>query len=169
MTDPIQLRPHRVVIEAPRAMVYQKMSSFGKGRLQGDNNESSKVISRDGDTLVAEFKTKAGPFSYTTIEEITLEKDRRITFKHLNGPLAYAWEEFVFSEVGNGDTELVHNGEFIWKRIPLLGRLAGRLYTKPVFERTIAKHLQQVKVGCEARAARSHVFRRKQTASSDQR
>ena len=133
MTQPIQLSPHKVLIEAPRAMVYQKMIAFGKGRLQGDNNESSNVISRDGDTLVAEFKTKAGPFSYTTVEEITLEKDRRITFKHLKGPLAYAWEEFVFNEVENGDTELVHNGEFIWKRIPLLGRLGGRLYTKPVF------------------------------------
>ena len=167
MTDPIQLRPHSVVIEAPVAMVYQKMSSFGKGRLQGDNNESSNVISRDGDTLVAEFKTTAGPFSYTTVEEITLEPDQRITFKHLKGPLAYAWEEFVLSDVGNGNTELVHNGEFIWKRIPLLGRLGGRFYTKPVFERTIAKHMQQIKVGCEARAARSHVFRRKEGATPE--
>ena len=167
MTDPIQLKSHRVDIEAPMAMVYQKMSSFGKGRLQGDNNESSRVVSRDGDTLVAEFKTKAGPFSYTTVEEITLEKDRRITFKHLKGPLAYAWEEFVFSEAENGDTELVHNGEFIWKRIPLLGRLAGRFYTRPVFEKTIVKHMEQIKVGCEARAARSHVFRRKERATSE--
>ena len=167
MTDPIRLQSHKVVIQAPMAMVYQKMSSFGKGRLQGDNNESSEVISRDGDTLVAEFKTKAGPFSYTTVEEITLEKDRRITFKHLKGPLAYASEEFVFSESETGDTELVHNGEFIWKRIPLLGRLGGRLYTKPVFEKTIAKHMQQIKEGCEVRAARSHVFRREERALSE--
>ena len=166
MTRPIQLKSHRVLIDAPREMVYQKMTAFGRGRLQGDNSESSKVISRDGDTLVAEFKTKAGFFSYTTLEEITLEDGKRITFRHLKGPLAYAWEEFVFSDV-DGKTELVHNGEFIWKRIPLLGWLSGKLYTKPVFERTIEKHMQQIKVTCDARAARSHVFRRKQQAPSE--
>ena len=165
MTRPIQLKSHSVLIDAPREMVYQKMTAFGRGRLQGDNAESSKVISRDGDTLVAEFTTRAGFFSYTTLEEITLEDGKRITFRHLKGPLAYAWEEFVFNEV-DGKTELVHSGEFIWKRIPLLGWLAGKLYTKPVFERTIEKHMQQIKVTCDARAARSHVFRRKQQAPS---
>ena len=95
MTRPIQLKSHSVLIDAPREMVYQKMTAFGRGRLQGDNNESSKVISRNDDTLVAEFKTKAGFFSYTTLEEITLGDGKRITFKHLKGPLAYAWEEFV--------------------------------------------------------------------------
>ncbi len=166
MNRPIQLKSHTVLIDAPREMVYQKMTAFGRGRLQGDNNESSKVISRDGDTLVAEFKTKAGFFSYTTLEEITLEDGRRITFRHLKGPLAYAWEEFVFNDV-EGRTELVHNGEFIWKRIPLLGWLAGKLYTKRVFERTIEKHMQQIKVTCNARAARSHVFPRKQQTPSE--
>ena len=166
MTRPIQLESHRVLIDAPKEMVYQKMTAFGRGRLQGDKSESSKVISRDGDTLVAEFTTRAGPFSYTTLEEITLENGKRITFRHLKGPLAYAWEEFVFNDF-DGKTELVHNGEFIWKRIPLLGWLAGKLYTKPVFERTIAKHMQQIKITCDARDARSHVFRRKQQAPSE--
>ena len=154
----IQLESHKVRIEAPCEMVFQKMSSFGRGRLVGDNNESSRIISRDDNSLIVEFRTKAGPFTYTTNEQVTLESPKRITFRHLDGPLRYAWEEFVFNDI-DGDTELVHNGEFIWRNLPVVGWLGGRLYTKPMFERVIKKHMWQIKVSCEARAARSHVFR----------
>ena len=166
MAKPIRLKSHAVTINAPRELVYQKMTSFGKGRLQGDNNESSRVISQDGNNLVVEFRTKAGPFSYTTIEQVTLEAPERITFKHLRGPLHYAWEEFALNEA-DGNTELVHSGELVWSRLPLVGWLGGLLYTKPVFERTIEKHMKQIKVTCEARAARSHVFRRRQATPTD--
>ena len=147
MARPIRLKTHRVLIGAPREMVFQKMSSFGRGRLKGDNSESCRVISRDGNTLIAEFKTRAGPFSYTTIEQVTLEPPDRIIFKHLKGPLHYAWEEFVFNDV-DGDTELIHNGEFIWHWFPLIGWLSGILYTRPTFERAVARHMQEIKVGC---------------------
>ena len=79
----------------------------------GDNNESARVICREGDKLVAEFVTKSWIFKYKTVEEVSIEAPNRITFTHLVGPLHYAWEEFVFSDV-DGDTELVHNGEFVW-------------------------------------------------------
>ena len=158
MARPIQLESHKVRIKAPCEMVFQKMSSFGRGRLAGDNNESSRIISRDGNSLIVEFRTKAGPFTYTTNEQVTLETPNRITFRHLDGPLHYAWEEFVFNDI-DGDTELVHNGEFIWRSLPVVGWLGGQLYTKPTFERVIKKHMSQIKVSCEARAARSHVFR----------
>ena len=118
MARPIRLRSHGVLINAPREMIYQKMTSFGSGRLQGDNNESSRVLERDGNEILAEFKTRAGPFVYTTVEKVTLDPPERITFEHLKGPLHYAWEEFVFVEA-NGATELVHNWEFVWRRLPL--------------------------------------------------
>ena len=165
MTRPVELKTQTVVVKAPRDMVYQKMTSYGRGRLQGDNNESSKVICRDGNSIVAEFRTRAGPFTHTTIELVTLEPPERITFKHLKGPLHYAWEEFVFNDV-EGDTEITHRGEFIWSRFPVLGWLGGLLYTKPAFERVIEKHMQQIKLSCEARFARSHVFRNQQTSRS---
>ena len=165
MASPIRLKIHRVLIKAPREKVFQKLSSFGRGQMKGDNNETSRVLSRDGDTIIAEFKTKAGPVTYTTVEEVTLEPPDRITFRHLEGPLHYAWEEFVFNDV-DGDTELVHNGEFIWSRIPLVGWLGGMVYTKPMFERVIEKHLAQIKVNSDAHAARSHVFRRRESAQT---
>jgi len=157
MADPIKLNSHRVLIKAPRDLVFQKMSHFGRGRMKGDNNESARVICREGDKLVAEFVTKSWIFKYKTIEEVSIEAPDRITFKHLVGPLHYAWEEFVFNDI-DGDTELVHNGEFIWSKFPLVGWLGGLFYTKRAFESVIAKHLERVKFTCEERAARSHVF-----------
>ena len=163
MTRPIRLKTHRVLIKAPRELVYQKMSSIGQGRLKGDSSESSRVISRDGNNIVAEFRTRSGLFTYTTIEQVTLEPPGRITFVHLKSPLQYAQEEFLFNDVDSG-TEMVHSGEFTWHRFPLIGWLVGRLYVKPMFERVLQKHMHQIKIACEARAARSHVFPRRQGA-----
>ena len=150
--SPIKLKTHKVLIKAPCEMVFQKMPSFGRSRLKGDNNESSWVLCRDDNHLIAEFKTKAGLFSCTTIEEIHLERPKRITFKHLKGPLHFAEEEFVFTDV-DGDTKMEYRSEFIWHRFPVIGWLAGRLYTKPMFERTARKHMEQIVVPCEERTS----------------
>lgn len=157
MATPIKLNSHAIRIKAPRELVYQTMSHFGRGRIKGDNNESVRVICRTDDTIIAEFRSKAWLKTYTTIEEVGLEPPERITFKHLSGPLDYAWEEFVFTDV-DGETELVHNGEFIWKNIPLVGWLGGVIYTRRAFESVVAEHMEQLKIATEARAARSHVF-----------
>ncbi len=161
MASPIKLRPHSVHIRAPRELVFQMLSHFGRGRLPGDNNESSKVLSRDGNTLTVEFKTKALFKTYTTVEQVTLHAPERIEFNHLSGPLAYAQEAFTFEQVSDTHTRLTHSGEFIWSRFPLFGRFGGLIYTRPVFERTIRLHLAQVKEAAEARAARSRVFPRR--------
>ena len=163
MPRPIKLKTHKLLLKAPRKMVFQKMSSFGSGRLKGDVDGSSRVISQEENHLVVEFKTKAGLFSYTTIEEITLEPPERISFRHLKGPFHYAWEQFTLTDV-DGDTELAHDGEFIWKRIPLIGWFGGMVYTRPVFERTVARHMEQIRETCEARAQRSHVFGKREAA-----
>ena len=136
------------------------MSHFGRGRLPGDNNESSKVLERDGNRLTVEFKTKALFATYTTVEVVNLYPPERITFRHLSGPLHYANEEFRFEEMDGRQTDLTHSGEFIWSIFPLFGWFGGIIYTRPVFERTIVKHLEQVKQAAEARAARSRIFPR---------
>ena len=160
MPNPIKLRPHTVRIQAPRELVFQMMSHFGRGRLPGDNNESSKVLERDDNRLVVEFQTKALFTTYTTVEEVRLYPSERITFEHLSGPLHYAREHFKFDDVDGRETDLTHSGEFIWSRFPFFGWFGGVIYTRPVFERTLVKHMAQVKQTAEARAARSRVFPR---------
>ncbi len=157
MTRPVRLSSHRVIIRAPRELVYQKMSSFGRGRLQGNSGESSRVVYRSGNTIVAEFNTRAGRLTVTTLEEVTLDPPSRLTFRHLRGPLHYALERFVLTDV-DGDTALEHSGEFVWSRLPVLGWLAGRLLIKRPFERVLERHMDEIKTGCESRARRSHVF-----------
>ena len=158
MGKPLQLSTHCVFIKAPRQMVFEMLTAFGKGRLAGNNAESSKVILRNGNDIIAEFRTKAGLRTYVTLEQVTLDPPERIAFKHLNGPLVCVEEEFLLKEV-DGGTELVHQGEFEWKRIPILGYLVGRLYVKWMFERLMVKHMEELKQGIEARAARSHVYK----------
>ena len=162
---PIQLKTHSVLIDAPRELVYQKMTAFGRGRMPGDSNDSSRVISRDGDSLVVEFKTKVGPINYTTVEKVDLHPPETIAFEHISGPLHCAFEEFTFEDQ-DGQTLLTHAGSIIWSRFPLIGWLGGMIYTRPMFNRFMARHLQHIKTSCEARAARSHVFRRKDKSSA---
>ena len=159
-SEPIRLRPQTIRIDAPRELVFQMMSHFGRGRLPSDNSEASRVVCREGDRLVAEFRTRAGFFTYTTLEEVRLHPPERIEFRHLKGPLAYAVEEFAFRAVDERRTDLTHSGEFVWSGFPLFGRLGGLIYTRPVFERAIAAHMAQVKSAAEARAVRSRVFPR---------
>ena len=163
--SPIQLNPQSVEIDAPRELVFQMLSSFRRGRIAGDNAESTRLISEDGNVKTVEFTTKAGPFSYRTLEEVTLHRPERIEFKHLEGPLDFSEEEFTLDETPDGGTLLTHTGSFIWKRFPFFGWFGGVIYTRPMYHSVIRKHFATVKEAAEARAARSHVFRRDRTAS----
>ena len=163
VSRPIELRPHAVVIDAPRELVFQMLTAFRRGRVAGDNTESTRLVSEDGDTKIVEFHTKAGPFTYKTVEEVTLSKPDSIAFRHLEGPLHFSEEKFTLEETPDGCTLLTHSGSFIWSRFPFFGWFGGMIYTRPMFHRVIKRHLAAVKKAAEARAARSHVFRRRET------
>ncbi len=163
--NPVQLKTHCVLIDAPREMVFQKMTAFDRGQMPGDPDESSEVLSRDGDSLSVKFRNRAGFITYTSVEQVTLYPPGRITFKHLSGPLHYAYDEFLLED-RDGQTLLSHRGEIVWSRVPLFGWLGAVLYTRPMFERVVARHMAVIKSTCEARASRSHVFRRKDTRST---
>ncbi len=63
------------------------MTAFNAGPTPGDSNESSKVLSSDDESQTVEFKSKAGFITYTSVEKVTLDAPKRITFNHLSGPL----------------------------------------------------------------------------------
>ena len=142
------------------------LSSFRRGRIAGDNAESTRLISEDGNVKIVEFITTSGPFSYRTLEEVVLHRPERIEFKHLEGPLDFSEETFTFDETPEGGALLTHSGSFIWKRLPFFGWFGGIIYTRPMYHRVIRKHFATVKEAAEARAARSHVFRRGRSETS---
>ena len=156
----IELSPQSVEIDAPRELVFQMLSSFRRGRVAGDNAESTQLLSEEGNVKTVEFITRAGPFTYRTLEEVTLYRPEKIEFRHVEGPLDFSEETFTLEETAGGNTLLSHSGRFIWKRFPFFGWLGGIIYTRPMYHRVIRKHFVAVKEAAEARAARSHVFRR---------
>ena len=162
----VALNTQKVIIDAPLELVFQMMSAIGSGRLPG-SDERSKVLQRDGDTLIAEFFTPSGKKMYRTVEEVRLYAPYRITYRHLEGPITYSEEEFLLTEVADG-TQVTYIG-VIEHRVPLLpglGWLASLLYIKPKYDTVIQDHLALIKKGAEARASRSHVFRRTKPAAA---
>jgi hypothetical protein len=154
----VVLTPHETIVNAPREMVFQMLTAFGRGRLPLSKG-TSRVIEQDGDRLIVEFTTDAIYKTYVTLEEVTLHSPDRITFKHLGGPLDSCDEVFTFEELPDGKTLWRHTGSFRlgW---PVVGDVVGRKVTKRWFERMMRKHMREMKEAIEARAARSHVFKR---------
>ena len=148
-------------IRAPREMVFQMLNAIGKGSLPGADGESSRILERRGDTMIAEFLTPSGGRTYRTVEEVRLYPPERITFRHLEGPLALAEEEFVLAEANDG-TELRYAGEIEYKVhwLPGVGWLIAMFYVRGKYDAVIRNHMEKLRNAAEARAARSHVFRR---------
>lgn len=165
MTDihSVVLTPHEVTVDAPREMVFEMLTAFGRGQLPGAK-EKTRVLEEDGDRLVVEFTTDAIYKTYVTLEEVTLHRPDRITFKHLDGPFESCDEIFTFEELPDGQTLWRHTGSFTlgW---PVVGKVVGRNITKRWFERVMRKHMREMKEAIEARAARSHVYKRRRPAS----
>ena len=160
----VSLADQSLYIDAPREMVFQMLSAIGKGSLPGAQEESSRVLEQRDDALIAEFLTKSGRRTYRTVEEVRLYAPERITFHHLEGPLAASDEEFRLVE-RDGGTELLYGGEIecrIWWMpwMPWLGRLIALLYVKSKYDSVIRTHMERLKSAAEARASRGHVFRR---------
>ena len=161
MSGPLALKPQSVEIDAPRELVFQMLTSFRRGRIAGDDSESSNLISEDGNTKVVEFRTKAGPVHvHYSGRGKALSPSRRLPSSISKGRYHFSEEAFTFEENDGGQTVMTHTGSFIWKRFPFFGWLGGVIYTRPMYHRVIRKHLAVVKEAAEARAARSHVFRR---------
>ena len=61
-------------------------------------------MEREGGRLLVEFVSRDGRRLYRTLEEVMLYPEERITFRHLEGPLKHASEEFQLSEVPEART-----------------------------------------------------------------
>ena len=157
----VKLSDNEVFINAPRELVFQMLSAIGRGSLPGNQGESSRVLERDGDRIVAEFLTTSGKRTYRTVEDVRLYPPDRITFRHLESPLSYSEEEFLLKEV-EGGTALSYRGDIECRMhwLPGVGWLVAWIYVKRKYDSVIRDHMDRLKAAAEARAARSHVFRR---------
>ena len=151
---PIELTPRILYIDAHPGIVWEILRSVGKGQLPGSKNRA-RLIEDHGDTLLVEFTSVDGAKERITLEEVTFYPPDRVTYTHLGGPLRSAFEEFLVQPTGNGGTTLRYSGHFEAK-LPLI----GPLYVKPIFDRLVREHIEELKGAAEARAARSRKYPR---------
>jgi hypothetical protein len=145
-----ELGPIRIRIQAPRDLVYEIISAPYLGRTP--SGSGIEVLVR-GDTLVvAAHQTKVHFYTARTVEAVEFDPPARVGFRHLTGPVPHAVEEFVLVDV-NGATELRYGGE-IGIDFFILGRIAGRRWVRPQWERTVRAHLDDLKRRAELRAER---------------
>jgi len=151
------LGPLTVRMEAPRDLVYEILSAPYAGRAK---DESIELLAGDGSVVVAAHLTKVHFYEARTVEAIELEPPTRIGFRHLTGPVPEAVEEFRLETAG-GVAEVHYEGtlgiDFFW-----LGRVAGRRWVVPQWNRVVADHLEEVKAKAEQRAERARERERRE-------
>jgi hypothetical protein len=148
----VKLMRRIVFIDAPRDTVFQVVTALGAGNLP--RGESAKDLSRTGNTIVAEFKTRGGFRMYTTVGEVTLHPPDRVAFKRVSGPLRSATVELSLMEAERG-TKLEAHGEFVWKVAPVLGWAIGVLFVKSIVDAAVARQMWRIKKVAEERAGSS--------------
>jgi hypothetical protein len=145
-----ELGPIEFQIAAPRELVFEVLSAPYVGRASGGS--AIEVLARGEGIAVAAHFTRVHFYTARTVEVVELDPPARIGFRHLTGPVPYAVEQFELDEV-DGHTKLRYGGE-IGIDFFLLGRIAGRHWVRPQWERTVRAHLEDVRGGAEQRAGR---------------
>lgn len=136
-------------IDAPRELVFEVAAAPYLGRTPPAGTE---VWERGSDLVVAAHHTRVHFYTARTVEAVRFEEPERIAFRHLQGPVPEAFEEFLLRDAGGG-TELEYRGQIgidWW----LLGRLAGRVWVVPQWESKVRPHLEDLKERAEERARR---------------
>jgi hypothetical protein len=144
-----ELGPIELRIAAPRSLVFEMLSEPYLGHTPRDSG--IEVLAKGDDIAVATHHTKVHFYSSRTLEVITFEAPSRVGFRHLAGPVPHAVEQFALEEV-NGATELRYAGE-VGIDFFFFGRIAGRYWVRPQWERAVSGHLDDLKQRAEERAA----------------
>jgi uncharacterized protein YndB with AHSA1/START domain len=145
-----ELGPITVRIAAPPELVFEVISAPYLGR--APRGSGIEVLAGDDALVVAAHHTKVHFYTARTVEVVEFEPPTGVGFRHLTGPVPHAVEEFALEDV-DGATELRYVGE-IGIDFFLLGRLAGRHWVRPQWERAVREHLDAVKDHAEQRSAR---------------
>jgi hypothetical protein len=158
------LRPVGPIVSRIRAspeLVFEQISAPYLGRTPSALQGRIEVLDRSDRLVVAAHRTKLRWFESITVESVAFEPPIRIGFRHLRGPVPHAVEAFVLHEEA-GSTRLEYRGElgvdFWW-----LGRLAGRLWVVPAWEKAVRSSIEHIKGQAEQRAAaRDHRDQRRE-------
>ncbi len=147
-----QLGPITIRIAAPRELVFEIIAAPYLGRAPAGSG--IEVVARGDRLVVAAHHTKVHFYTARTVEALEFEAPARVAFRHLTGPVPHAVEEFALEEVSDG-TELRYAGE-LGIDFFVLGRIAGRYWVRPQWERVVREHLDDLRERAEQIANRRH-------------
>jgi hypothetical protein len=145
------LGPIAVRIAAPRAVVFEVVSTPYLGRAPRALRDKVEVLERGDDLVLAAHHTRAYGLTATTVETVRFEPPERVNFRLVRGPVPHVVETFVLTEVGD-ETELLYSGELgtdLWT----LGRLWGAAVAR-TWEATVKASLESIRAEAERRARR---------------
>src|SRR5207245_5770920 len=106
------LGPFSVRIAAPAGTVFDIIAAPYLGRTPKAMAAKLRVLERGTDMALAEHYTPVhgGRLTAVTLETVTFDRPRRVTFRLVRGPVPHVTEEFMLSE-HDGGTELAYTGE----------------------------------------------------------
>jgi Polyketide cyclase / dehydrase and lipid transport len=136
-----ELGPIEIRIAADRDLVFELISAPYLHR--AEKVSGIEVLVRGDDLAVAAHHTKVHFYTAITVEAVKFEPPGRVGFRHIKGPVPYGVEEFALEEV-DGDTELRYSGE-VGIDFFFLGRIAGRYWVRPQWERAVREDLDDLK------------------------
>jgi hypothetical protein len=155
------LGPLTATIRAPRELVFEVIAAPYLGR---SSTSGIEVLARSGELVVARHHTRVHFYTAQTTEVVEFTPPTSIGFRHLTGPVPHAVEQFLLKET-DGVTELRYSGE-LGIDFFILGRIAGRHWVRPQWERVVTAHMDEVRQRADARAAR-HIARESSGPASD--
>jgi hypothetical protein len=162
----VSVGPVSARIAAPPQLVDQMLSASGPGDT-GDG-ERAEVLERNGDELVCDFWTCVSlPVGadrlVRTRERVRLRPPDTVEYEHLDGPVRGLRETITVFPDPDGGSRMTYVGSYEPRGI--IDHLRARLLARPVIQRVIRDHLDDVRRRAEARAARSRVFPRRASVS----
>ncbi len=122
------------------------MATFGEAN--AGSEMSARILSRDGDSLLVEFKTQFSMLfgfkkKIRTVEQVTLNEPQSIDFEEAEGPFALRQEHITLSE-RDGETHIRYEAN-IGLKSWVLGWLFGILFVRPLLKRIILRHFNEIK------------------------
>lgn len=105
------LGPLHVDVQAARDVVYDVAAAPYAERRPRALREKVDILERDGDTVLAAHRTPVGGgLTAVTVETVTFDPPKLISFRLVRGPVPYVTETFTLEETATG-TRLTYAGE----------------------------------------------------------
>jgi hypothetical protein len=147
----VRLRTRRVIVHAPRKVVFEVVAA--DGRVVERRSETELVVER---TIALRRRARAAlrRRAAETLQLVTLHAPERIEYRSLEGPVHRIEQSVTLSEPAPGATRMTYRGHF-WTRGGPLGWVLGRARAKRSIDRAVTAHLQHHKGIAERQAARA--------------